>query len=324
MNLTIKKIELPLKVVWKLSRNQTKVKENFIVGLDDHQAEVAPNIRYHETSERILSEFEAFKKLNLKSSEVFDYLKTSSICNSLKFALEAVYVHQAAKLAGTSVSSYLNLAEPKRVATSFSVPIMPVEGIEPYVKSIAHFPFLKIKVNAHMAFELVSEVCKFYSGPIRIDGNEAWDNLNDYLAFERALETYDLAKKVEFIEQPFAACDIELYKKLFPISKFPVMADESIESDANFSELKSMFHIVNIKLMKAGGYFKAIELLKTAKSHGLKTMLGCMVETSCGIRSAMYLNSLADYFDLDGHLLLQSDPYNYVDEENGYLNLSEN
>ena len=308
--LTIKKIELPLKVVWKLSRNQTKIKENFIVSLNDEIAEVAPNIRYGETSERILSEFEAFKALNLDASEVFSYLKTAPICNSLKFALEAVYVHQ-------NLSNFIKLDVPKSVATSFSVPIMPIEGIIPYVKGIAHYPSLKIKVNAAMATELVNEVCKAYAGPLRIDGNEAWDNLEDYLEFEKTLA----GKNVEFIEQPFAAKDSHLYKELFPQSKYLLMADESIENVADFSELTTMFHGVNIKLMKAGGYFNAIELLQNARANGLKTMLGCMIETSCGIRSAMYLNSLGDFFDLDGHLLLQNDPYDFIRNEAGILSL---
>ena len=42
---------------------------------------------------------------------------------------------------------------------------------------------------------------------------------------------------------------------------------------------------------------------------GFKVMLGCMEETSVGIAAAAAVASLADWVDLDGNLLLASDPY---------------
>lgn len=319
MQLHIEQIELPLKVVWKLSRNQAYVKTNFIVSINNQFiAEIAPNIRYGETADLVLKQFNRFKSKQISNlKDALDELK-DNYCHSLMFALEAVFVHYEASKNNQSVWEFLNLDTPKNVLTSFSVPIMPIEGIQRYVESISHYPYLKVKVNSEMATQLVDEVFKYYQGPLRIDGNEAWDNLEDYLEFEKTLKD----KNVEFIEQPFKASDTELYKKLFHSSKYPIMADESVEDAADFSELKNMFHAVNVKLMKAGGYFKAIELLKEAKKAGLKTMIGCMIETSVGIQSAMYLNTLADFVDLDGHLLLQKDPYGFISDNNGLLSLT--
>ena len=36
-------------------------------------------------------------------------------------------------------------------------------------------------------------------------------------------------------------------------------------------------------------------------------MLGCMVESSVGIAQSIYMSSLADYYDLDGPQLLETD-----------------
>lgn len=320
--ITIESIELPLKVIWKLSRNSTLVKTNFIISLDEvYKAEVAPNIRYGETAEIILEQFKMFQEQKIATlDEVRAFLKESSFCHSLMFALEAVFVHKEASLNHQSVCEFLNLKQIKSVETSFSVPIMELEGIESYVKNVSHYPYLKIKVNKEMAKELVNEVSKFYQGPLRVDGNEAWDNLEDYLDFENSL----LDKNIEFIEQPFKAQDKDLYKKLFQVSKYPLIADESVEDQADFNELSSMFHGINVKLMKAGGYFKAIELLENAKKSGLKTMIGCMVETTLGIQSGLYLASLADYIDLDGFLLLKDEPFNLVSDNNGILSLTNN
>ena len=124
---------------------------------------------------------------------------------------------------------------------------------------------------------------------------------------------------IEFIEQPFPASMKEEYKELKKIINHELMADESIEDVADFSELSLMFHSINIKLMKTGSYFKARDLMKEAKKYQMKCMVGCMIETSLGISSAMNLASFGDYFDLDGSLLLKNDPYSMIKEENGNI-----
>ena len=78
----------------------------------------------------------------------------------------------------------------------------------------------------------------------------------------------------------------------------------------------------NIKLQKCAGMNNAIKLIKEARKYNLKVMLGCMIETSLGISHALRMASLCDYIDLDGSLLLKNDPYNFILEKNGYLNLN--
>jgi hypothetical protein len=66
VKLWLEKIHLDLKVVWKLSRNQTTFKENYIVHLENKDgtflSEIAPNIRYGETPEKISQQFEQWLK----------------------------------------------------------------------------------------------------------------------------------------------------------------------------------------------------------------------------------------------------------------------
>ena len=71
--------------------------------------------------------------------------------------------------------------------------------------------------------------------------------------------------------------------------------------------------------MKAGGFLNGIRLLKEARKAGIKTMIGCMVETTLGISSAMQLCSLVDYADLDSFILVRDEPFDLVKEENGEL-----
>jgi len=51
----------------------------------------------------------------------------------------------------------------------------------------------------------------------------------------------------------------------------------------------------------------------------LKVMIGCMLESSVGIAAAAQLAPLADYLDLDSHLLLARDPYEGIPAVHGTL-----
>jgi L-alanine-DL-glutamate epimerase-like enolase superfamily enzyme len=58
-------------------------------------------------------------------------------------------------------------------------------------------------------------------------------------------------------------------------------------------------------------------MIDMARERGLQIMLGCMVESSIGITAAAHLSPLIDYADLDGHLLIDNDPYSGVQIEDG-------
>ncbi len=74
-----------------------------------------------------------------------------------------------------------------------------------------------------------------------------------------------------------------------------------------------------MKLDKAGGILEAYRMIQIAKSFGMKTMLGCMVSSSCTVTAAAHLSPLVDYADLDGNLLISNDPYIGVTVSEGKL-----
>jgi L-alanine-DL-glutamate epimerase-like enolase superfamily enzyme len=71
-------------------------------------------------------------------------------------------------------------------------------------------------------------------------------------------------------------------------------------------------HGINVKLVKTGGVTRGKEALEAARSLGLKTMLGCMIESSVLISAGAHLAALTDYLDLDGNVLITNDPYRGV------------
>lgn len=63
-------------------------------------------------------------------------------------------------------------------------------------------------------------------------------------------------------------------------------------------------------------------MLIHAKTLGMKTMVGCMTESSVGISAIAHLLPLLDYVDMDGALLLSEDIAQGVSIENGVVTYS--
>ena len=62
-------------------------------------------------------------------------------------------------------------------------------------------------------------------------------------------------------------------------------------------------------------------MIHTARAHGMRVMLGCMIESSVGITAAAHLAPLVDYADLDGNILIRNDPASGVATTAGALTL---
>jgi L-alanine-DL-glutamate epimerase-like enolase superfamily enzyme len=89
------------------------------------------------------------------------------------------------------------------------------------------------------------------------------------------------------------------------------------------SACHNFFHGVNVKICKCGGLTPALQMLREARQLGMKTMVGCMVESSVGISGAAQLLPLLDYADLDGAVLLSEDPAEGVTINKGQVQLTD-
>ena len=325
-NWSIKEIELPLKFTWNISRNSSDIKRNFIVkvknGSIEAFGEVAFNVRYGESREMILEKFEEFKNnapQELTGVEsLVSYLESTDLPQALKFGIESSFVHYVSILSGKTVPQLMGSNTMASVKTSFSIPIMEISKIESFIKenNLQRFSVLKVKVNREIAQDFCAEVLRLTNVPLRIDANESFESARETLQF---LEKFSQINRIEFLEQPLPSGLHDEALELKKHSEVMLMADESVTSEEVNSYLLERFHAVNIKLMKSGGYLRAIKQLRQAKALGLKTMLGCMVETSLGISSALNIAGGVDYFDLDGCLLIKDDPYKLISEENGKI-----
>ena len=115
-------------------------------------------------------------------------------------------------------------------------------------------------------------------------------------------------RKAEYIEQPLIEGDEDKLKFLFKGRPLPIFIDESCRVAEDVANFHHNVDGINLKLMKCGGITEAIKILNVAKSHSLKTMIGCMSESSISISAGASISGIIDYVDLDSHYNLDPDP----------------
>jgi L-alanine-DL-glutamate epimerase-like enolase superfamily enzyme len=325
MNWNIEWLRLDLRYTWKISRNASEFKENAIISVAHGEwmglGEVAPNIRYNETRETIQKAFDTFK--SAAENRIHDLqdleqlLSELKLPNALRFGIESAFIHMLCHAEKTSVYTMLNIEKPDALPTAYSFPIMETDELKSFYEkeNLSRFHMLKVKINSQNARQTLDTIGSFADAPLIIDANESFHSADEVVEFMNTLNHLHVA----CIEQPMPSHLKDEYKKLKPLSPYPLMADESVCDDADFDEIALQFHGVNMKLMKAGGYLNGLRILNEARKRNLKTMVGCMIETSLGIASAMNVCAGVDIVDLDGFLILKHDPFTLINEEHGFL-----
>ena len=81
-------------------------------------------------------------------------------------------------------------------------------------------------------------------------------------------------------------------------------------------------HAAKAARTKKGSSMHLCARLVAAGKAGLKTMIGCMIETSVLISAGAHLANLADYLDLDGNLLITNDPFAGATAVNGMISFA--
>lgn len=314
-----------LKYNWKLSRNETTQKTNLFVKLS-HEGiegigEIAPNIRYKETPELIKAEFQYLLSKGLNNifelNVYKEFIQNLKLSNSFKMGLESAISAYYLKKSNTSFSGFYNIKKVENIATSYTIPIIDINKIDEFItdNKLHRFSTLKLKINNENPVDFIKEVAKYYKGPLLIDANEAWDDVESLIIFLEKLDKFN----IELIEQPMPESNIDEYMYLKKYSSYPIFADESVKDDTDLESIAKQFDGINIKLMKTGGPATAIKMIKEAEKFKLQTMIGCMVETTLGISSALNISNLANYVDLDGFMLIKNEPFKLIKEHEGLL-----
>lgn len=201
--------------------------------------------------------------------------------------------------------------------TSFTIGIDKPEVVREKTLEASAYKILKVKLGQGNDREMIDTVRSVTRVPICVDVNQGW---TDHV---KALDMVYWLKDngVVFVEQPMPKDRVDDIAWLTMNSPLPIIADESLQTIADFKKVQGVYSGINVKLMKCGGMRAAFTLLEMAKKLQMKTMIGCMTETSCAVSAAAQLSPLTDWADLDGNLLISNDIYEGVKIVGGKVTL---
>jgi L-alanine-DL-glutamate epimerase-like enolase superfamily enzyme len=228
-------------------------------------------------------------------------------------ALDAALWDLESKLTGVPVWTRLARPPPAPLVTALTVSLDTPEAMQQAASRIADAKLVKIKVDAGRPAACIEAVRRAApSARLIVDPNESWT-----IEILREMQPVLERAGVNLIEQPLpAVADAELQGFA---CRIPVCADEACHTTADLPRLLERYQAINIKLDKTGGLTEAWRLLRTARTHGFRIMVGCMVGSSLGIAPALEIAREAEFVDLDGPLWLADDHPDGVKLENGLL-----
>jgi L-alanine-DL-glutamate epimerase-like enolase superfamily enzyme len=325
VELSYKRHQLPLTYPFAVANSKKTHAENVFIELKSENAvgygEAAPSYFFHESPETIEHFFKQIQPdLNHDPLQVDFIMAQSEKAVPGNYAAKAAINMALFDLIGKKLSlpvhKFLGTKNDLPLLTSFTIGIDRLDVIEEKVRAAKNYPILKIKLGTPNDFQIIETIRKITNCRLRVDANEGWTK-------EEAVEKINWleTQNVELVEQPLPAEDIENMKWIRARVNLPLFADESVKTEKDIDKLTDAFDGINIKLMKCGGITEAMKMIKKAQQLNLKTMIGCFIESSLGITAAAHIAPLFDYIDLDGALLIKTDPFRGVKFINGQFTL---
>ena len=311
MEIKLHSFNLELKHTFTISRESRDFQPSLIVEIIDGDfrgfGEATANSYYHITLENMMKiihkNLPYITSLSNEKPTLF-WQKLQPLFKDNMFALCALDVafnDLHARKQNKKLYEVWGLEINKNPMTNYTIGIDSIENMVLKVQELP-WPIYKIKLGTKKDIEIVTELRKHTNAIFRIDANCVWS------VDEAIKNSYELKKLgVEFLEQPLKANDYKGAEKLFKNSALPIIADESCIVESDVEKCVGLFHGVNVKLTKCGGLTPGKRMLENAKKLGLKTMVGCMTESTVGISAIAHLLPLLDYVDMDGSLLLKKD-----------------
>ncbi len=316
MEMTYERIDLKLSAPLTISYSSATATSNIFVRLSAEGktglGEASPSAKFGETPDGVRAALDLFRKS--LGTEPFHFAEIMARLESrhegngaAKTAIDLALHDLAGKLLGVPLYKMLGVDPAKTTYLTYTIGLDTVDAmVRNSAEAAKKYKYLKVKLGCDYDADIIKLISREVpSAIIRGDVNGGWEArhairmVNDVLA----------PNGVEFIEQPLHPKDMRGLALLYQHSALPIVLDESIGTIDDIIAHQDITDGVNIKLMKCGGIRAALQMIHTARALGLKVMLGCRIETSLAITAGVHLTPLADYADLDLHLMLIHDPY---------------
>lgn len=329
LKVSFEKIELQKLYPLAISRGTMSSSENLFVTLSDGKhsglGELSPATSSLWTAERGQRQLSELAEIGIPESpfELDALMRSRKIDPPAMAAMDVALWDLLGKRAQMPLHALLGLPN-KSVPTSVTIGINPPEVTRERVPDILRrtgAKALKIKLGSPAGIEFDKEhfmaaweSSEMFHVKLRVDANGGW-SVSDAKHMMRWLWERD----VDYVEQPLPAGNEDELPVLYRQRILPVFCDESVKTSKDVPPLADRVHGVNLKLMKSGGITEALNIVATARAHGLKTMIGCMSESSVAIAAGAAIGALFDHIDLDSHLNLNPDPATGAPIVNGVI-----
>lgn len=318
LQISFRKVELKKLYPLAISRGTTASSDNLFVFLSDgvHTGigELSPATGSFWTAERGEEQLQEFwnPRRSQAPHTAWREMREANIDPPAMAALDTALWDLLAKQA--SMPLYRMLGLPKeQVETSVTIGLNP-PGVTkervPDILSRTGARCLKIKLGspegtefdkAH--FSAAAEAAAPFRVKLRVDANGGWD-----VPQARMMLQWLAERGVDYVEQPLVEEAEDELPFIFEGRPLPIFVDESCRFSPDVIGVADRVDGVSLKLMKCGGITEAVRIVATARAHGLKTMIGCMSESSVAIAAGAAIGALFDHIDLDSQLNLAPDP----------------
>ncbi len=328
LKLTFRPYELQLKHVFTIASNSrkttavmlTEIEWEGVIGYGE--ASMPPYLgESHQTATKFLSALNLSQfKDPFRLEEILDYVDKTLPGNCAAKASVDIALHDlVGKLLNQPWYRIWGYAAENTPLTTFTIGIDKKEEVIAKTKEASPFKILKIKLGAGNDKEMIESVRSVTNVPLCVDANQGWKDRQE------ALDKIHWLKEqgIVFIEQPFEKHNFDDTAWLTQHSPLPILADEAMQRIGDLEKLHGVYSGINCKLMKCTGLREAHKIIELARALKMKTLIGCMTETSCGTSAAAQLSPIVDWADLDGNLLITNDVFEGMKVVEGKIVLSD-
>ncbi len=306
-NVETVKITFPLKKKFVVSKGSAEKKTNLLTILNNrYTGEASGSVHYGPDLDVISKDIKKgmelineFKEISFKSLEQISAFNINPVSRSALLSMILNYLSGETRRYPWEI---LSIGAPVGVKSSITISLGEASKMIMDIYD-SEFPIVKLKLGGEEDLKVIEALKDMTDIEVRVDANGAW-------SCEKAEEMiFHLANNgVYIIEQP---TDVQ-YIKDWPALKgkfeqVELILDEGLNNLEDYHLYADYVGGVNIKMEKCGGIINAIKIARAARNEKKKVMLGCMVESSVGIAQSLYMSSMADYWDLDGPLLIEDD-----------------
>ena len=291
---------------WRIAHGVSTERTTVILERDGGYGEAAIVPYLGESSAEILAALSSFASNRLEHpragyrvDEVDGIASRGAQC-----ALDLALHDAEARARGEPLWKILGINAVTHIETSFTIAMDTPDEMARRARE-ANASILKLKMGGVDDEACVEAVRGVTNATLRLDANGGWSREEAARLLPR------LARfKIELVEQPLSVADGEGFAWLRAQQiGVPIFADESVSTLEGVDSLAQNVDGIVIKLRKLGGLRQAHAAIERARSLGLRTMMGCMIESSLAVTAAAHLALLCDLADLDAPLLIRNDPF---------------